>query len=67
MELKGKVMGTIVIEKKNEFGNDRYYPVNETAKLMTSIQGGKTLSSASLTRAVRLGFKIEFKTETWGE
>ena len=56
-----------MIEKKNEFGNDRYYPVNETAKLMTSIQGGKTLSSASLTRAVRLGFKIEFKTETWGE
>ena len=61
------MLGVIVIEKKNEFGNDRYFPVNETAMLMASIRGGKTLSRDTLDTAVKLGFKIEFKTETWGE
>tara|TARA_R100000963_G_scaffold33003_1_gene25054 strand:- start:3669 stop:3866 length:198 start_codon:yes stop_codon:yes gene_type:complete len=57
----------IEIKRRGSWGNILYDPVNQTAKLMVSIQGGKTLSKATLDTAEKLGFEIKFKTETWGE
>ena len=57
----------IEIKRRGSWGNILYDPANKTAELMVSIQGGKTLSKATLDTAEKLGFEIKFKTETWGE
>lgn len=52
---------TLIIEAKNNYGNQVFYPVNEVAQLFASIAGTKTLGLDTISKAKQLGFSIEVK------
>ena len=52
---------TLIIEAKNNYGNQVFYPVNECAKLFAEIAGTKTLGLDTIRQAKRLGFSVEVK------
>jgi hypothetical protein len=52
---------TLIIEAKSNYGNQVFYPVNETAQVFANIAGTKTLSLDTIRQAKRLGFAVEVK------
>ena len=58
-------MGKIIVEKKNRWGNDLYYPVCSKAKAFTKLLETKTLTVHKL-KEIRhnLGYEIEVKQES---
>ena len=58
-------MGNIIVEKKNIYGNDLYYPVCVKAKAFTKLLETKTLTEHKL-KEIRhnLGYEIEVKQES---
>jgi hypothetical protein len=55
----------LVIEKKNVYGNEVFYPVNDTAKTFASIAGTKTLLPSVLAKVKSLGYEIELHQPTF--
>jgi len=49
---------------KNVYGVERIYPVNETAKKITSLTRKKTLDRDEIEVIKKLGYQIEVLTET---
>ena len=58
---KSTMQQTLIIEAKNNYGNQVFYPVNECAKLFAEIAGTKTLGLDTIKKAKLLGFAIEVK------
>ena len=58
-------MQNIIVEKKNVYGNDLYYPVCSKAKAFTKLLETKTLTVHKL-KEIRhnLGYEIEVKQES---
>ena len=54
-------MGTVVVESRNVYGVDMFYPVNDIAYRFVQLTGTKTLKRTDLKTIVGLGFKIEVK------
>ena len=52
-------MNTITIQIKSVYGQDKIYPICDTAKLFASIAGTKTITKDALIMIHQLGFKIE--------
>ena len=55
----------IIIEVKNNYGNEVFYPVNDQAKRLATIAGTKTLSPATLSNAKVMGFEINIKSPAY--
>lgn len=55
----------LIIQQKNVYGNEVFYPVNDTAKTFASIAGTKTLLPSVLAKAKTLGFEIELQAPTF--
>jgi len=49
---------------KNVYGVERIYPVNETAKKLTSLTRKKTLDRDEIEVIKKLGYQVEVMTET---
>ena len=49
---------------KSVYGVERIYPVNDTAKLLTSLTRKKTLDRDEIEVIKKLGYQIEVLTET---
>jgi hypothetical protein len=64
---KGKyiMQQTLIIEAKNNYGNQVFYPVNECAKLFAEIAGTKTLGLDTIKKAKLLGFAVEVKQPSY--
>ena len=52
-------MNTITVQIKSVYGQDKIYPICDTAKLFASIAGTKTITKDALISIHQLGFKIE--------
>ena len=48
----------ILIEVRNVYGVDKYYPKNEAAQIFAAINQAKTLSRQTLSYAKVLGYEI---------
>jgi hypothetical protein len=48
----------IVIEIKNVYGVEKFYPICDKAKLFASIAGTKTLAPSVLVNVSKLGFTV---------
>jgi len=48
----------IVIEIKNVYGVEKFYPICDKAKLFASIAGTKTLAPSVLVSVSKLGFTV---------
>lgn len=51
-------MNKLIVQYRNVYGNDVFYPVNDEAKEFAAIAGTKTLAPAVMKAAQRLGFEI---------
>jgi hypothetical protein len=51
----------LIIEKKQVYGNEVFYPVNDQAKLFAKIANTKTLLRSTILTAKELGYTIEVK------
>jgi hypothetical protein len=49
---------------KNVYGVERIYPVNETAKKLTSLTRKKTLDRDEIEVIKKLGYQVEVMTES---
>jgi hypothetical protein len=49
------------VEIRNQFGNTVYHPYNAQAKHLAMVAGHKTLTLATLERALRMGFEIQYR------
>jgi len=47
---------------KNVYGEDRYYPDCEKSRALAEIAGTKTLTTATMNQAFRLGLVFESRT-----
>jgi hypothetical protein len=56
-------MNTITIERRNVYGVEKFYPVDETAQRFAQLTGTKTLCRKDLFVIKALGFKIEVKQQ----
>lgn len=52
----------ILIEVRNVYGNELYYPANEYADLMLKLTGKKTFSKNDFAIMKELGYTIEVET-----
>ena len=55
----------IIVEVKNNWGNEVFVPVNDQAKRLATIAGTKTLTPSTLWEAKVMGFEINIKTPTY--
>lgn len=53
---------TVLIEVRNVYGNELYYPANETADVMLRLTGKKTFSKVDFNNIKALGFTVEVST-----
>ena len=51
----------ITIEVKDVYGQRKFYPKCEQAKVFADIAGTKTLSETNLRRIKKLGYQLEFE------
>ena len=56
-------MFDLVVEKKNVYGVDRFYPVCEKAKILCNISGNKTFLPEVIGKLKTLGYKFNLKEE----
>ena len=58
----------IIIRVATVYGSLTVYPVCDTSKLLAALAKTKTLTSAALGIAEKLGYELEIKPEpgTWG-
>tara|TARA_E500000318_G_scaffold62047_1_gene57497 strand:+ start:467 stop:679 length:213 start_codon:yes stop_codon:yes gene_type:complete len=56
---------TILVEKKESYGNTLYYPADDSQKsaLRVLTKGQKTLTYSQCVALIDLGFHIEIKTD----
>jgi hypothetical protein len=54
----------IVIERKSVYGEIKYYPICEAAKLFAAIAGTKTLTRPTLFKIKELGYEVTFAPAT---
>ena len=54
-------MKQVILQKKNVWGNDLIYPVNDYAIEFAYLVGKKTFSSTDLKAIERLGFEIVYQ------
>ena len=50
---------TIIVQRKNSWGNEYIYPVCKNAKLFANISGNKTLLPGVIDCIKALGYKLE--------
>ena len=50
---------TIAVSVRNVYGKDKYYPGNDQARVLADIAGTKTLTLATMRKAVAMGFAIK--------
>jgi hypothetical protein len=55
----------ILIRAKCVYGENKYYPLCEKAKLFAEIAGTKTLTPAVLGNIKALGYKLTFEVTDW--
>jgi hypothetical protein len=55
--------GIIRVLVKTHYGRNHYYPANPTAELFRKIQGGKTLTEASLKALKDADYAIQYRYE----
>ena len=56
-------MNTITVQIKSVYGQDKIYPICDTAKLFASIAGTKTITKDALIMIHQLGYKIEVERD----
>ena len=54
---------TLIVKKKNAWGNELIYPVCNDAFLFSCITGTKTFSSITIANIKKLGYKFETQKE----
>jgi len=59
-----KKPNTIIVEQKNLYGNDLFYPSCEKAKLFASIANTKTLGVTTIVLIKKLGYDFEILNRT---
>lgn len=57
-------MTIIQVKIKNVYGVERIYPVNDNAKLLTTLLKKKTIDRDEIEVIKKLGYQIEVLTET---
>lgn len=57
-------MTIIQVKIKNVYGVERIYPVNDTAKLLTTLLKKKTIDRDEIEIFKKLGYQVEVITET---
>jgi len=64
-ELEEKCMKdkTLIVKKKNVYGNERIYPVCNKAILFSCIAASKTLCPITIANIKKLGYKFEIQKE----
>lgn len=55
--------GIVRVLVKVHYGTQHYYPANPTAELFRKVQGGKTLTAATLKILKTEGYKIQYRYE----
>ena len=53
----------VEVNVKTHYGTDHFYPANPTAELFRKVQGGKTLTKATLKILKDEGYHIKFNQE----
>jgi hypothetical protein len=59
-----KKPNTIIVEQKNLYGSDLFYPACEKAKIFASIANTKTLRVSDIILIKRLGYNFEILNRT---
>jgi hypothetical protein len=54
----------VLVDIRNEYGQDRYFPANETAESLASIANTTTLTKHTLNLAEGMGFEIAIAQKT---
>ena len=54
---------TLIVKKKNVYGNELIYPVCQNAILFSCIAGSKTFCSTTIANIKKLGYKFETQSE----
>ena len=54
---------TLIVKKKNDYGNELIYPVCQDAILFSCIAGSKTFCSTTIANIKKLGYKFETERE----
>ena len=54
---------TLIVKKKNVYGNELIYPVCQNAILFSCIAGSKTFCSITIANIKKLGYKFETQKE----
>ena len=54
---------TLIVKKKNVYGNELIYPVCNDAILFSCIAGTKTFCSITIANIKKLGYKFETERE----
>ena len=54
---------TLIVKKKNAWGNELIYPVCQDAILFSYITGTKTFCSTTIANIKKLGYKFETQKE----
>ena len=64
-ELEEKCMKdkTLIVKKKNVYGNERIYPVCNKAIIFSCIAASKTLCPITIANIKKLGYKFETQKE----
>ena len=55
--------GIVRVMVKTNYGTQHYYPANPTAELFRKVQGGKTLTKATLKILKDEGYAIQYRYE----
>ena len=55
--------GIVRVMVKTHYGTDHFYPANPTAELFRKVQGGKTLTKATLKVLKDEGYAIQYRYE----
>ena len=54
---------TLIVKKKNVYGNERIYPVCQDSIIFSYIAGTKTFCSTTIANIKKLGYKFETQKE----
>ena len=55
--------GIVRVMVKTHYGTDHFYPANPTAELFRKVQGGKTLTKATLKILKDEGYQVQYRYE----